>query len=360
MGSRYASILSASTTSSRICAAPARRAGRQGAGRGACSLCQRLGRGMAGDVGTEVLCASVPVGRFRRARGKGTPTMSPAQRMSEGHYRPRSRRSRGGGLTGGQDGLSEKSGEQGLPRRLVVHRMGMRHGRLGEFPCQAHQEARRGVRGVPWRGGEVDVLQYRRDAPLRECDLFEVRVAASVTDPPHGVSSSPRFCLMRQPCYDGRERLIAMRREVSPGKCREFGAGVGDPRIVTFGARAPCVRPALGGGRIGRRGRIVARMLRSRHATIPKGIGRAGYERQKLGGGARASPPHKTLSGFDIHIHNTRSEPAVNQLGEEFHGRLRGGIGAGDGEHGPDVIGKGAEPCRRLACERGPLGHAPV
>lgn len=29
-------------------------------------------------------------------------------------------------------------------------------------------------------------------------------------------------------------------------------------------------------------------------------------------------------------------------------------------EHGPNVIGKGAEPCRRLACERGPFGHAPV
>ena len=42
-------------------------------------------------------------------------------------------------------------------------------------------------------------------------------------------------------------------------------------------------------------GRSVARMPRSRHATIPEGVGRAGYERQKLGGGALASPPHKTL-----------------------------------------------------------------
>lgn len=116
----------------------------------------------------------------------------------------------------------------------------------------------------------------------------------------------------------------------------------------------------LDGGRIGRRGRSVARMLRSRHATIPEGVGRTGYERQKLGGGARASPPHKTLSGFDIQLQYTRSEPAINQLGEEFHGCLRRGIGAGDGEHGPDVIGKGAEPCRRLACECGPLGHALV
>ena len=239
MGSRYASILSASTTYSRICAAPARRAGRQGAGRGACSLCQRLGRGMAGDVGTEVLCASVPVGRFRRARGKGTPTMSPAQRMSEGRHRPRSRRSRGGGVTGRQDGLSEKGGEQGLPRRLVVPRVGMRHGRLGELPYQTPQEAHRGVpRGVV----EVDVLRYRRDALLRECHLFEVRVAASFVDSPHGISSSPRVCLMLQPCYDGRECLVAMRRGDSPGKCREFGAGVGTPRIVTSGIQAPCAR----------------------------------------------------------------------------------------------------------------------
>ena len=64
---------------------------------------------------------------------------------------------------------------------------------------------------------------------------------------------------------------------------------------------------------------------------------------KKLGGGARASPPHKTLSGFDIQLHYTRSEPAVNQLGEEFHGSLRGGVGAGDGERGPNVTGKGTE-----------------
>ena len=59
--------------------------------------------------------------------------LSPSQRMSEGHRRPRSRRPRGGGVTGRQDGLSAKSGEQGLPRRLVVHRMGMRHGHLVEI-----------------------------------------------------------------------------------------------------------------------------------------------------------------------------------------------------------------------------------
>lgn len=77
---------------------------------------------------------------------------------------------------------------------------------------------------------------------------------------------------------------------------------------------------------------------RSRKASAapdPKG--------KKLGGGARTSPPHKTLSGFDIHIHYTHSEPAVNQVREEFHGSLRGGVGAGDGEHGPDVTGKGTE-----------------
>ena len=132
-----------------------------------------------------------------------------------------------------------KNGEQGLPRKIVVPRMGMRHGRLGELPCQAPQEARRGVRSVPRRGGEVDVLQYRRDAPLRECDLFEVRVAASVVDPPHGISSSPRVRLIRQPCCDGWERLMAMRCGDSPCKCQECGAGVGTPLIVESVARVP-------------------------------------------------------------------------------------------------------------------------
>jgi hypothetical protein len=59
-----------------------------------------LGGGGHGGVGAEVPRASAPTGRFRRARGKGTPTMSPAQRMSEGHCRqplpppPRGRRQR--------------------------------------------------------------------------------------------------------------------------------------------------------------------------------------------------------------------------------------------------------------------------
>ncbi len=97
---------------------------------------------------------------------------------------------------------------------------------------------------------------------------------------------------------------MAMRRGDSPGKCREFGAGVGDPRIVTSVARAPCAGPALDGGRIGHRGRSVARMVgtqRFRKAPVapdPKD--------KKLGGGARASPPHKTLSGLDIQLHYTR------------------------------------------------------
>ena len=83
------------------------------------------------------------------------------------------------------------------------------------------------------------MLQYRRDAFLRECDLFEVRVAASVIDSPHGISSSPRDRLMWQLCYDGQERLVAMHCGDSPCKCQECGAGVGILRIVTFGARAP-------------------------------------------------------------------------------------------------------------------------
>lgn len=94
------------------------------------------------------------------------------------------------------------------------------------------------------------------------------------------------------------------------------------------------------------RARPEAGTLRSRKASAapdPKS--------KKLGGGARASPPHKNLSGFDIQMHYTRSEPAVDQLGEEFHGRLRGGVGAGDGEHSPHVVCQGAEPCRRLASD---------
>ena len=118
-----------------------------------------------------------------------------------------------------------------------------------------------------------------------------------------------------------------MRCGDSPCKCQECGAGVGTPRIVTPGTRVPCAGPALDGGRIGRRGKSIARMLRSRHATIPEGVGRAGYERQKKGGGARASPPHKTLSGFAICTHYTRSEPVVDQPGGEFHGRLCGESG---------------------------------
>ena len=153
--------------------------------------------------------------------------LSPSQRLPEGHHRSRLRRSHRSGVTGGQVSLSEKSGEQGLLRKIVVPRMGMRHGRLGELPYQTPQDARGGVRSVPRRGGEVDVLQYRRDAHSRECDLLEVRVAASVVDPPHGISSSPRVRLMRQPCYDGRERVMAMRCGDSPCTCRECGAGVG-------------------------------------------------------------------------------------------------------------------------------------
>lgn len=122
--------------------------------------------------------------------------LSLSQRLPEGHHRSRLRRSHRSGVTGGQVSLSEKSGEQGLLRKIVVPRMGMRHGRLGELPYQTPQEARGGVRSVPRRRGEVGVLHYRRDAHPRECDLLEVRVAASVVDPPHGISSSPRVCLM--------------------------------------------------------------------------------------------------------------------------------------------------------------------
>ena len=83
------------------------------------------------------------------------------------------------------------------------------------------------------------------------------------------------------------------------------------------------------------------RFRRASAAPDPKG--------KKLGGGARTSPPHKTLSGFDIHMHYTHSEPAVNQVREEFHGSLRGGVGTCDGEHGPRVVCQRAESGRELA-----------
>lgn len=69
-------------------------------------------------------------------------------------------------------------------------------------------------------------------------------------------------------------------------------------------------------------------MLRSRHATIPEVVGRTGYERQKLGGGARASPPHKTLSVLrsvlTIPVQNPRSTSPAGNLMEASAGS-RGG-----------------------------------
>ena len=89
---------------------------------------------------------------------------------------------------------------------------------------------------------------------------------------------------------------------------------------VNRGVRRPGASfgPALDGGRIGRRGRSIARMPQGWDVTIPEVVGLAGSGR------ARASPPHKTLSGFDIQLHYIQSEPAVDQLGGEFHGRFRG------------------------------------
>ena len=88
-------------------------------------------------------------------------------------------------------------------------------------------------------------------------------------------------------------------------------------------------------------------------ATIPEGAGRAGSERQKirrrrpdpkdkkLGGGARASPPHKTLAGFDIQLHYTRSEPAVDQLDEEDCSLLMGEVNS-------EIRGKDGWSCPSL------------
>ena len=74
---------------------------------------------------------------------------------------------------------------------------------------------------------------------------------------------------------------MAMRCGDSTRICRECGAGVGTPRIMTCGARAPCAGPDLDGGRIGRRGRSIARMPQGECATIPEGVGRAGSGRKK-------------------------------------------------------------------------------
>ena len=99
---------------------------------------------------------------------------------------------------------------------------------------------------------------------------------------------------------------MAMRRGDSPGNCREFGAGADDPRIVTFGARAPRSDPLwMTVGSVAVAGASHAcpkvgtqRFRKAPVAPDPKG--------KKLGGGARASPPHKTLSGLDIQLHYTR------------------------------------------------------
>ena len=62
---------------------------------------------------------------------------------------------------------------------------------------------------------------------------------------------------------------------------------------------------------------------------------------KKLGGGARASPPHKTLAGFDIQLHYTRSEPAVDQLDEEDCSLLMGEVNS-------EIRGKDGWSCPSL------------
>ena len=75
------------------------------------------------------------------------------------------------------------------------------------------------------------------------------------------------------------------------------------------------------------------RFRRSSASSDPEG--------KKLGGGARASPPHKTLSGFAICIHYTHSEPAVNQLDEEDCSLLMGEVNS-------EIRGKDGWSCPSL------------
>jgi hypothetical protein len=174
--------------------------------------------------------------------------------MSEGHHRPRSRRPRGGGVTGRQDGLSEKSGEQGLPRRLVVHRMGMRHGRLGDL-AEATSPRIRPLRGPRCRKRRRftswHFLQSSRlldvAAMLRRTGVIDGDASRGLPGQMPGI-----WCRCRRPANSDVRR---------PG--------------ASFG-------PALDGGRIGHRDRSVARMPQGWDATIPEGAGRAGYERQKI------------------------------------------------------------------------------
>ena len=93
--------------------------------------------------------------------------LSPSQRMSEGHHRPRSRRPRGGGVTGGQDGLSENGGEHGLTAqaRHPPHCHATRSPRRAPLPSAPGGTSRRPQRPSARRKGRRAPGSPRRPFP---------------------------------------------------------------------------------------------------------------------------------------------------------------------------------------------------
>lgn len=135
----------------------------------ATSLCQRIGRGRAWRCRRRSTLCSCAVRALSTGARIGDGAAVPVAALPEGHHRSRLRRSHRSGVTGGQVSLSEKSGEQGLLRKIVVPRMGMRHGRLGELPYQT---------GGTWRRSQRPSTRRRgRRAPV----IAETPIPASVT-----------------------------------------------------------------------------------------------------------------------------------------------------------------------------------
>ena len=99
---------------------------------------------------------------------------------------------------------------------------------------------------------------------------------------------------------------MAMRLGNSTCTCRECGAGVGTPRIMTCGVQVPRSDPllmAVGSVAVAGVSRACPKVGTQRFRKAPVA---PDPKDKKLGGGARASPPHKTLSGLDIQLHYTR------------------------------------------------------
>lgn len=187
--------------------------------------------------------------------------LSPAQRMSEGHHRPRSRRPRRGGVTGRQDGLSEKGGEQGLPRRLVVPPLGhaTRSPRRAPLPNTPGGTSR--CPGRPSgrsRGRRTPVSPRRpspRMAPLRGPRCRKHRRSTSW----HFLQSSRLLdaaAMLRRTGVLGGDASRRFSGQMSGIWCRcrhPANRDVRHPGALRSSS-------ASGGGRIGRRGRSIARM----------------------------------------------------------------------------------------------------